>query len=597
MTDQKDRKISVNQEYVLTADDLVVSKTDLHGNITFINDDFVGKPHSIVRHLDMPREAFLDLWGTLKSQRTWIGIVKNKTQSGGFYWVRARVSPIYDNANIIGYMSVRCKPNVDELENAITLYETIKKGQFKDKLHGGNVVKTGFFSIALRKFVNIKIQTQQRFFIVLALLALLPQGLLNHFTSNDKDTVIISLSILLTVSSSIAAYLFAKILKPIHQATDAINAITEGNYQVTIDNSSSNEIGMMVEKIRMMSIRLGFDIAEDKKLAAQNLRIKIGLDNVDTSVVIADENRKIIYLNKAANKLLTSAEADIRQDLPHFQVDNLFGTNIDTFHKNATHQMQLLDNLTQTIAANTLIGGHHMVVKASPIINDYGHRLGSVAEWMDRSVEVNMEQEIARIVDDAVQGRFSNRLNLLDKRGFFKEISQGLNELLDVCHKGFQDVREIFAAINRGDLTQQITNDYDGEFDHLKQDANHAMTQLTNIIEQIKVACEMINQGIHDITVGNQELASRTENQVVNLESTATATHELTSTMQKNDGNAKLASESVNSVLCVVDSGVKIIGNVVTTMREIKESSQRIVDIIAVIDGIAFQTNILEPVW
>ncbi|MEA1916767.1 MAG: PAS domain-containing protein [Campylobacterota bacterium] len=125
------------KEYVLKTDDFLVSQTDEKGVILFANDDFckiagyeidelVGKPHSIVRHKDMPRAAFKDLWDTVKSGKIWSGYVKNATKDGGFYWVYATVYPMYGNdRKAKTYMSCRRKPSKKEINDAQELYKTM----------------------------------------------------------------------------------------------------------------------------------------------------------------------------------------------------------------------------------------------------------------------------------------------------------------------------------------------------------------------------------------------------------------------------------------------------------------------------------------
>jgi methyl-accepting chemotaxis protein len=99
---------------------LIVSKTDLKGRITYINRDFlqisgftedelIGEAHNIVRHPDMPVEAFEDFWRSLKAQRPWVGLVKNRCKNGDYYWVEAHAAPIVENGQVTGYMSVRRK--------------------------------------------------------------------------------------------------------------------------------------------------------------------------------------------------------------------------------------------------------------------------------------------------------------------------------------------------------------------------------------------------------------------------------------------------------------------------------------------------------
>ncbi|MCX6052416.1 MAG: PAS domain-containing protein [Campylobacterales bacterium] len=125
-------------EHILKSDDFLVSQTDEKGIILFANDDFckivgytldelVGKPHSIVRHKDMPKVAFKDLWDTVKRDKIWTGYVKNSTKSGDFYWVFATVYPMYDEVRKAKtYMSCRRKPSAQEINEAQELYKTLK---------------------------------------------------------------------------------------------------------------------------------------------------------------------------------------------------------------------------------------------------------------------------------------------------------------------------------------------------------------------------------------------------------------------------------------------------------------------------------------
>ena len=116
------------------ASTIFISKTDTKGICTYANDSFVqvsgfsreeliGKNHNIVRHPDMPPWAFEDLWKTIKSGHPWRGIVKNRAKNGDHYWVRATVTPIIENHDIVGYISLRRKPSRDEIASAEKLYQ------------------------------------------------------------------------------------------------------------------------------------------------------------------------------------------------------------------------------------------------------------------------------------------------------------------------------------------------------------------------------------------------------------------------------------------------------------------------------------------
>ena len=129
--------MSYGQEVVLAKDTMIVSETDQKGNIIYANSDFckiagytkeelIGKPHNTVRHPDMPKAAFKDLWETISSGKIWNGIVKNRTKNGSFYWVNATAYPSTSFYGEKRYISVRIKPTDLEIENAQKLYKTLK---------------------------------------------------------------------------------------------------------------------------------------------------------------------------------------------------------------------------------------------------------------------------------------------------------------------------------------------------------------------------------------------------------------------------------------------------------------------------------------
>ena len=128
--------MSTNQEVLLNKDTMIVSETDEKGNIIYANADFctiaeytkdelIGQPHNLVRHEDMPKVAFKDLWDTINNNKVWKGIVKNKTKSGKYYWVNATAYSSLDSNGKRRFISVRVKPTQDEINNAISLYTTL----------------------------------------------------------------------------------------------------------------------------------------------------------------------------------------------------------------------------------------------------------------------------------------------------------------------------------------------------------------------------------------------------------------------------------------------------------------------------------------
>ncbi len=128
--------MAIEKETVLSDNAFLVSETDAKGHIIFANEEFckvaeydeeelLGQPHNLIRHKDMPKAAFKDLWDTVKSGEVWQGYVKNKTKSGGYYWVYATVYPNINEDGEQCYMSCRRKPSKEEVTKHEALYKTM----------------------------------------------------------------------------------------------------------------------------------------------------------------------------------------------------------------------------------------------------------------------------------------------------------------------------------------------------------------------------------------------------------------------------------------------------------------------------------------
>lgn len=741
-------------EICLGANEIIVSTTDLKGQITSVNQIFVrisgfteaellGQPHNLVRHPDMPVEAFADLWASLKEGRPWSGFVKNRCKNGDYYWVEANVTPVFKDGVIAGYMSVRRRPERGQVEACENAYRMFREGKAAGLLiRDGRVVKAGFslsgwskkLSIASRIYLictllvagmtimgvlgirtteegNARLQTvyadrvvplkqlkevadayavsivdlshktrdgaeafdsalnkvneaqqlikkQWSSYINTQLtaeeLALVKQaeilmqkgdittdhlkeilgkrdkGALADFAAkdlypaidpiSDKLSELVALqlreaqlnvehasgeaaayklklwgliALFAAVSMLLAAGLMRSIRRPIKQATEFFRALGEGKADAAIDFERRDELSAIADAARSMQVKFGYDLAEARLTADAMTRIKIALDNVSTGVLIADCDRTIVYANPAVERILKIAETDIRKEIPDFNAEKLLGANIDAFHKKPAHQAEVLAHLEKTHIAKIRIGGRHMVVTANPVINDRAERIGSVAEWFDRTEEVRVEQEVDDLVRAAGTGDLSKRIDLAGKEGFFATLGGGLNQLVGNTQQALHTTSTALSRLAEGDLTKTIDVEFEGVFGKLKDDTNLTVTRLREIVAQIQQSTEAINTAAKEIASGNSDLSSRTEEQASSLEETASSMEELTSTVRQNADNAKLANDLAAKAQQVAVNGGNVVEMVVATMSAIHQSSSKIADIIGVIDGIAFQTNIL----
>ena len=333
--------------------------------------------------------------------------------------------------------------------------------------------------------------------------------------------------------------------------------------------------------------------ATEQHTARESLRVRTALDDVTTNVMIADRNRNIVFVNRPLQRMLAAAEADLRRDLPQFNAADLIGRNIDIFHRNPAHQARLLDDLSGTWRAQIRVGGRSMRLIINPIISDEGERQGFVVEWADRTLELQVEEELGRIVEAAAQGDFSQRVGTAGKEGFFLQLAQRLNGLLDANASSIEQISQLLSALSRGDLTVHMQGEFQGVYARIRDDANSTIAQLTTIVGSIQTASGSLTGAAADLAHGNDHLADRTEQQAASLEETAATMEELTATVRQNAEHARQANQLASGAASVAHQGGDVVGQVISTMGAIEAASRKIADIIAVIDGIAFQTNIL----
>ncbi|MBW7860812.1 MAG: PAS domain S-box protein [Rhodocyclaceae bacterium] len=732
----------------------IISRTDLRGVITQANDVFmrisgfseaelIGSAHNIVRHPDMPPAAFKDLWDTLKAGKPWSGVVKNRCKNGDFYWVVANVTPIRENGQVTGYLSVRSRPTREQIESASRLYRAINEGKvsldkkpsWSDRFAGMALAKrlyglVGFLvlllvltaaaGLAINAYLTASLQrvyedharSAQDVATMLTLMGdnraqlllamqhdpvssfaklhdhpttmhtdlvlrnrdritelwsayqarqiggmeildrayaeargryvnegLLPvrelildgrfyeanARLLSHvnpsyaearkhaealFEAHDRAArglseeaermsgriqmvVIAALMIALLLATLMSRAIVRSVVQPLRKANEIFGRIAEGSFDTPIDVRSDDEAGQLLVALKSMQIRLENDVVDIRSRAEAATRIRNALEGASVNVMVADAQGKILFANRAVLEMLGRAEAGIREVLPNFRAAAIVGSNFDDFHRNPAHQRNLLGGLKTTHIAQIKVAQHTFRLVANPIFSQDGARIGSVVEWQDRTDEVATEEDVARIVGAAARGDFSQRMETAHLSGFFEQLGQGMNALIEAADRGLQEANGVLGAMAEGDLTRRIEGDYEGAFGELKEYTNRTADALTRMIGEIAEAAGSVSTAAQQIAKGNQDLSSRTEEQASSLEQTASSMEELTSAVRQNADNAQQARQLAVAASGVAGKGAEAVQQMVGTMDDIHQAARKIVDIISVIDGIAFQTNIL----
>lgn len=333
--------------------------------------------------------------------------------------------------------------------------------------------------------------------------------------------------------------------------------------------------------------------AEETKIAQENARIRQALDASSTSTLILDQQQLIIYANRAMQSLLSTSQAALCSQLPHFNAAAILGKPSDFVHPQRELHPAALNNNRQTIQLASAIGDKHFVITANPITDTQDNQLGSVIEWLDRTAEIAIEQEINQVIQTASKGDFSASLNLQGKGGFFLNVAQGLNQIIATTKHATTEIVRVIGAMAQGDLTQRISSEYSGEFALVKRDVNKTLDSLTRTISDIIIASETIATSSQEISAGTQDLSTRTEEQASSLEETAASMEEITQMLHKSQHNAQTANSLSLQAVEMAKSGDASVEKTAAAMRGIQAASSAIANIIGVIDELAFQTNLL----
>ncbi|SDD61335.1 methyl-accepting chemotaxis protein [Aquimonas voraii] len=589
------------REVEIADGETLVSQTDPKGVITSVNrafvrvsgygvEELVGQPHNMIRHPDMPPQAFADMWKTLKSGRPWVGLVKNRCKNGDHYWVEANVTPIVERGQTTGYISVRRKVPRERIRAAESAYAAIRAGNAAGlRLRYGELHRP---TLSERYNPLWLLTLKQRLMLSAAGVVGLGAALL-HSSAGLGPWSLWILGIGSVFAFYSAWWLSHDIRDRLFLANEVFERIAQGEYNDPLPIHRSDSVGKVLIGLKSLQIRLGYEVEETAKQAKINARIVSALDAASACVMIANSDNRIVYVNRAIRAMFREAETDLRRAMPGFSADTVTGGSIDQFHANPEHQRRLLAELKTPHHARIEVGGHKLDLVVTPVFAENGERIGTVTEWKDRTAELATEEGVASVVAAAARGDFSQRIPLEGKTGFVRNLAVSIDSLMDSTAQSLEAVRTVLLGLADGDLSRRIEVQLSGLFDEMKQATNSTVDALSGIVRDIKTSVDAIHTAASEIAAGNADLSVRTEQQAASLEETAASMEELTSNVRATADHAQTASRLAQGASGTADSGGRAVGQLVATMGEIDAQSKRIEDIIGVIDGIAFQTNIL----
>lgn len=379
---------------------------------------------------------------------------------------------------------------------------------------------------------------------------------------------------------------------------DITRRIADGDLSEELDQHQKST-GIYASMCQMQtSLRVRAE--HDRQAIAINTQLRMAVEYASANVMVADQNNNIVFVNKSAARLFDSSEKEIRKSMPHFTASEIVGSNVDIFHKNPAHQKNMLQSLSKVHRSLIDFGQFTFGLVINPITGENGERLGTIVEWFDKTEEIASAAKVQAMVDAAVNGDLSKRIETDQTDGVFGKLSQGMNRVMEVNEQVVNDMQRVLGAVSRGDLTQNVSNHYAGAYDRLKNDMNSTVSQLTKIIGQVKTSATFISDSSGQLLSTNQLLSKTAEEGadqadiaseaaktiMLNVDSVAGAASEM-------EGSVKLIGKSVREAVDVAGEAVKLAESTDAQVRKLTNSSGDIGNVIKVINSIAEQTNLL----
>jgi aerotaxis receptor len=257
-----------NNEYDYPGEELLMSTTDSKGVMTHCNEAFarvsgysmnelMGQPHNLIRHPDMPPEAYKDLWATIGRGRNWTGIVKNRRKNGDYYWVRANVTPMMVNGKPRSYMSVRVKPTREEVRAAEALYARIKedreRGAMHFYLHAGRVRYLGWRNVLAKRRRASPTQRLAAMMFPLLAVALAP-GLMGWA---GTEVLVAQALLLLVTAAAVLRWFHRRITAPLEVVGELLTDISGCDLtRPQAPPQANDRVSQLIERLQRIHLNL-----------------------------------------------------------------------------------------------------------------------------------------------------------------------------------------------------------------------------------------------------------------------------------------------------------------------------------------------------
>lgn len=530
-----------DREYVLPDGEVIITHTDPSSRITYANPAFLrssgyeleevlGQPHRLVRHPDMPREVFVDLWATIQSGRPWSGIVKNRRKDGGYYWVRANITPILQGGRIAGYMSVRVKASADEISRAARLYADIRAGRIQARFENGKHAESGL-ARGVRQLLDIGLETGTFIFVGTMALMFLAIGLTTWFSESLAGGALKALAMIALGGAAIGIsnvfYIRSRVVRPMRALAAAALDLVSGNVAARFEERGDKELRQLAALLDQLGTKFT-GVLKDSLDAASDMRTTVR-SIVESNMQLADRaNEHAASLEETAASIeqLTiavtrNAESAVQaSDLANGSaattqnagnvVDKLVHTMVEI--RDASKRIADIVGVIDSIAFQTNLLALNAAVEAARA-GDQGRGFAVVAQEVrhlaqrsaasSREIRDLIDSSVARMEQGAeLAGEAERRMNdAIVSVGKVSEIIAAIDAASREQHAGIEQINRAVAKME--EIVQQ-----DAEMAH---QTRHATRQLEAQSEQVVLATSAFSVARADAPTADVGVPAREE--------------------------------------------------------------------------------------
>ncbi|WP_404471118.1 methyl-accepting chemotaxis protein [Vreelandella venusta] len=524
--------IMAQATFELADEDVLISRSDQQGKITYINQAFVdisgyssseaiGEPHSLFRAPDMPRQVFSDMWQTIQRGKTWQGMLKNRCKNGDTYWVHTTVAPLLDGEQVVGYTAIRRQASKKAVARAANIYAAMEQGKTRGfKLYYGALRRKGML------------------------------GWLQRFSFRSMQAKLIGM-----VVAAIALLVVA--------GGAGVYGLTSSSERLRTLNQTGLE-GVAV--LQQLDQRTG-QLLQAIEPAVRNPR--------RADLALLEEQ-------------VASLSADMNQTWQAFSQQR---SQVSSFQEGlAAHLVTFLEGADAAYIAIRDGNGFAAFEAFNNIVQP-------TSESISATINVLVDQErlaAQRMMEDA---EHQQQLLLWGQLGVLIMgilLMVGLSSaVLKSLINSLNEARRVTFQIAAGNLANRVTLKRDDELGELLSSLETMRASLSGLITEVGHKVDVVTPASGHIKQQNEDLAARTEQQASSLQQTASSMDQMTATVQQNSENARQANQlAMQNATTSRETGERMQA-LVERMERIAASAGKMNDIITVIDGIAFQTNIL----